>query len=252
MGSRGTQRHVVEFGGQRNIVNGSLQELDNDWRRQRQGGSGADLRSRRPPRRRRDRLSRGRPARARRSSSSSGTARARDLADEQFDDQPAHRLDRLADRRQRRIRAVHQRGIVEANDRDIPGHRHAPRRAARIAPSAIGSLAQMIPVTPRLEQPGRRGLGRLERVERVGDLVGAERSPGARGDGSGGGELPARRHVVRSGRGAARSACGRARRRWPIACSTATASSHETRGKPRPSIDALTSTVGSLRSASRA
>ena len=33
--------------------------------------------------------------------------------------------------------------------------------------------------------------------------------------------------------------------RWPSACSTATASSHETRGNPRPSIEAFTRTVGS-------
>ena len=39
--------------------------------------------------------------------------------------------------------------------------------------------------------------------------------------------------------------------RWPMACSAATASSHETRGKPRPSIAALTRTVGSCARQSR-
>ena len=40
-------------------------------------------------------------------------------------------------------------------------------------------------------------------------------------------------------------------RRWLIAWSAATASSHETRGNGRPSIEALTITVGRRRSASR-
>ena len=41
-----------------------------------------------------------------------------------------------------------------------PGTLLPARRAARIAPSAIGSLAQTIPVTPARQQPASRRPGR--------------------------------------------------------------------------------------------
>ena len=55
----------------------------------------------------------------------------------------------------------------------------------------------MMPVTPRREQPDRRRLGRLERIERVDDVVGVDRDAGRLGEGPGRGDLALRGHVVR-------------------------------------------------------
>ncbi len=92
-----------------------------------------------------------------------------------------------------------------------------------------------MPVTPVAQQPGRRGLGGLERVQRTHDVARGQRDALARRDEPGGVELAVGGHVVGRAQQQA-DACVAERDRWPIACSTATASSHETHGKPRPSM----------------
>ena len=58
--------------------------------------------------------------------------RTGDLARQEFDDHPAHRVDRLADGRQRRVDRVHERRVIEPDDRDVVGDFLArpPRRPA--------------------------------------------------------------------------------------------------------------------------
>ena len=157
---------------------------------------------------------------------------------QQLDGHPAHRLDRLAHRRQRRLRAVHQERVVEADHRHVAGHAVARLAAtARIAPRAIGSLAHTIAGDATGEQPRRGRLGRLEREQHVGDVLGPELQP----------RPPARPARPRSSlRRDGMWSGGPSRRpirvcpseiRWPIACSTATASSHETRREPE-AVDA--------------
>ena len=197
--------------------------------------------------------SRARRAPARSSSSSCGHGRARDLASQQLDDHAAHRLDRLAHGGQRRLGAVHERGVVVADDRDVGGHALPGRRTARIAPRAMrvarahdardaGRRAggSRRPGRPRASTASARR-GSPSRAIRVaaGDAGARHRACGCDGTWSAGpSSRPIRRWPSES--------------RWPIACSIATASSQATRGKPRPSMAALTSTVGSLRSRRRA
>ena len=49
-------------------------------------------------------------------------APALELTDEAVDCRPPHRLDRLADRGQRRIGVLHERRVVEADHRDVAGN----------------------------------------------------------------------------------------------------------------------------------
>ena len=78
------------------------------------------------------------------SSSSVETRRAVDLADERRDRAPPHRLDRLADGRQRRVGAAHEeRSRRSRRPRRRPARRSPSRRTARTTPSAIRSLPQM-------------------------------------------------------------------------------------------------------------
>ena len=84
-------------------------------------------------------------------------------------------------------------GVVVADDRHVAGYRPAGPPAARIAPSASRSLAQMIPVTPR-RAAGWPRPGRLQREHRV-------RAPGRRSARPGRarlerGQLPPRGYVV--------------------------------------------------------
>ena len=203
-------------------------------------------------RRRRARSSRGRRARARRAARRAATASPVDLADEQLDRGAAHRLDRLADGRQRRIGAVHERRVVVADDRDVVGHVQAGAAGAPGSRRArAGRWRRRSPVTPALDQPGRRGLAALEREQRALDRSRRARCPRAC-DRLRGAELAARRNVVGRPEQQRRCARGRASSGARRACSIATASSVETRGKPRSSAAALTSTTGRLRSVRRA
>ena len=68
--------------------------------------------------------------------SSGATTRARELRDQQLDHHAPHRLDRLPHRGQRRIDAVHQRAVVEPDDRHVV--RHPQPRAAHRADRARG------------------------------------------------------------------------------------------------------------------
>ncbi len=132
-----------------------------------------------------------------------------------------------------------------------PGTVRPARRAARIAPSAMRSLAQTIAVTP-------------SSISRAAPAWAASIEYHARAIRSGPIPMPARVAIATAAATFRREgmwSAGPARtpirawpseRRWPIACSTATVSSHDTRGNPRPSIDAFTRTVGRPRSASRA
>ena len=81
------------------------------------------------------------------SSSSCWIARPATCLRTELDDHPRHRLDRLADGRQRRLGAVHQERVVEPDDRNIPGTLRPALRGPdrRRAP---WSLAHTIPVTP--------------------------------------------------------------------------------------------------------
>ena len=111
------------------------------------------------------------------------------------------------------------------------------RRAALIAPSAIGSLAQTMPVIPRASSRIGRGLRRLERVQRVGDVVGAELEPASAAMRSRARSILRRDGTWSRGPTSSPIRVWPSEIRWPIACSTATASSHETRGNAEP-VDA--------------
>ena len=120
-----------------------------------------------------------------------------------------------------------------------------------MAPSAIGSLAQTMPVTPAPSSRVAAACAASSEYSAADDLSARSGAPAAaasawaaaslRFDGTwsaGPSTSPIR---------VCPSEC-----RWPIACSTATASSQETRGKAEPLDRGVDQHVGSLRSASRA
>ena len=160
----------------------------------------------------RARSSRGRRARARRAAPRPD-GRALDLADQQLDDHPAHRLDRLPHGRQRRVGAVHERRVVEADDRHVarardsrpgapPGSRRARsgrwRRRSRSTPRASSRVAAACP--PSSEKRVRSTSStRREAPTRRADVTSTPRACAATARG-------------RAGPGAGRSARGRARR----------------------------------------
>ena len=109
-----------------------------------------------------------------------GDRRAGDLAHQQLDDHPAHRLDRLADRRQRRLGAVHQERVVEADDRDVardacPARFGGADRAQRheVAGAHDAGDAGLEQARPRA------ACARLDRVPGARDCALGERQPGA-------------------------------------------------------------------------
>ena len=128
------------------------------------------------------------------------------------------------------------------------GTERPSRRAARMVPSASTSLAQMMPVTPRsISFVAATRAPSMEKLDRSTHSASPRpsRRPG-----------PSRRACAATARGPpgrapCRSGRGPSERRCPYACSTATASSVETRGKPSSSTPALTSTTGRPRSVSR-
>ena len=126
-----------------------------------------------------------------------GDRRALDLPRQHLDGGPANGLDRLADRRQRRVRAAHERGVVISDHRDVG--RHGEAGAARGADRAERQRVAGA-------DDARGAAGDQSRRSRVPAL---EREPGALYEIGGellavaaqlrgleGGEFPQGRHVV--------------------------------------------------------
>ena len=121
------------------------------------------------------------------------------------------------------------------------------RRAARMVPSASTSLAQTIPVAPR--SISFVAATRAPSMEKLDRSTSDRSSP-----------QPAARTMASSLRREGTWSAGPStmpirswprERRCPYACSTATASSVDTRGKPSSSTPAFTSTTGRPRSVRR-
>ncbi len=197
------------------------------------------------------RSSSGRPARARRGARRAARRVPAIWPTSSSIDHPAHRLDRLADGGQRRLGAVHEGGVVEADDRDVAGHAQArPAGPPGSRPSAIGSLAQTMPGDAPVEQRDGRGLAR-PRASRARGRRRRRRGvePGRRGDRLARAASLRRDGMWSRGPGAGRSACGRARRGGPSPARWRPRRRTTTRGKRQAVDAALTRTVGRLRSA---
>ncbi len=130
--------------------------------------------------------------------SSAGTVAPDICCVQELDDHPAHRLDRLANCSQRRVRAGHQRGVVVAlrsrrrRDTAAPG---APRRADRTESHSVAGTHYARHAAS--DQPRSASLSRLERVEPMRDPPRRARSrPQPSAAASGGDHLAARRYVI--------------------------------------------------------
>ena len=70
------------------------------------------------------------------------------LGHESINSGTSHCFDRLADGGEWRLSAAHERRVVVTDDRKVSGTERPAFRAARITPSAKGSLPQTTPVMP--------------------------------------------------------------------------------------------------------
>ena len=139
------------------------------------------------------------------------------------------------------IRAESSKPTTETSS----GTRSPARRTARIAPRAIGSLAQTMPVTPAREQPVRPTPGRPRASKRVGDAVRPEREARRRAASV---RRAARACAAtacgRAARAAGRSSCGRARSGGPSPAPSRPRRRTRRAGSRGPRCRALTRTVG--------
>src|ERR1700749_3686540 len=166
-----------------------------------------------------------------------GDGNAFDLVDQHGDHGPAHGFDGLADRGQRRGGAGHQGRVLQADHRQVV--RHGQAGPAGGADRAQGQLVRGADDAgdPGLDQAGAGGVAAPD----------GEQGVLARGAAAASAASLRRLGRWSAGPMMAPMRVWPSEDRWPKACSLATTSSVETRGKPSWSTAALTSMTGTPR-----